>query len=105
MHATTLTLSAAILSIFIAVPAVQAQDSGWETHYSKAEKAYAKRNLFEARHEFMVALKEAKNCQQDQVLALRVESLASTYQSQDNSALAQPLIKLAQKLKSNPRTM
>lgn len=105
MNATITTLSAIILSAFVAAPAVQAQDAEWETHYSKAERAYAKRNLFEARHEFMVALKQARICQQDRELAIKVENLASAYQSQDNSALAQPLIKLAHKLKTNPGTI
>lgn len=105
MKATMKTLSAILVAFICAAPATQAQDMSWEAHYSKAERAYAKRNLFEARHEFLVALKEAKNCQADRELASKVESLALSYQSHDNAALAQPLIKLAQKLKSNMGTM
>lgn len=106
MTATTFALSATILFSMILFGApVQAQENGWETHYSKAERAYAKRNLFVARHEFMVALKEARSCQKDRELTMKLESLASSYQSQDNLALAQPLLKLAQKLKSNAGTI
>ena len=106
MNATTVCLSAALLSLLlINAPSAQAQDAAWEAHYSKAEQAYAQHNLFAARHHFMVALKEAKNCQQDRELASRVENLASIYQSQDRTALAAPLLKLAQKLKSNLSTM
>lgn len=106
MNATTATLSAALIALFlINAPAAQAQDLSWENHYSKAERAYAQRNLFAARHHFMVALKEAKNCQQDRLLAERVEHLASSYQSQDQAALAAPLVKLAQKLRSNLSTI
>lgn len=87
------------------VPSVVfAQDAEWEVHYTRAEKAYASFNLFEARKEFMVALKGAKDCKQDQELATRVESLASSYQAKDNKSLAQPLFKLARKLKSKSTT-
>ena len=80
------------------------QDSDWETHYSRAEKAYASNNLFEARREFMVALKGAKDCKQHEVLASKVEDLASSYQAKENNLLAQPLFKLARKLKTKPGT-
>ncbi len=95
----TIVLSAFAASIFTQVSAL-AQDLSWESHYSKAEKAYASHNLFEARREFMVALKEAENCKKHQELAQRLENLAGTYQSQENPALAQPLFKLARKLKT-----
>ncbi|MBX9570482.1 MAG: hypothetical protein K2X77_16415 [Candidatus Obscuribacterales bacterium] len=88
-----------IIAAFVA-PKALAEDADWETHYVKAEKAYASCNLFEARREFMVALKGAQDCKQASELATRVESLATTYQARDNNALAQPLFKLARKLKS-----
>jgi hypothetical protein len=77
-----------------------AKDSDWQSHYTKAEKAYANRNLFEARHEFLIALKQAGNCQQHDELAQRLESLAASYQAQDNQMLAQPLFKLVHKMKA-----
>ena len=95
--------SAIILLLIIAAifaPKSLAEDLDWETHYQKAEKAYASYNLFEARKEFIVALKGAQDCKQAYELAARVENLASAYQSRDNKALAQPLFKLARKLKS-----
>lgn len=92
-----------LLIIFSATiaPNAFAEDNGdWETHYVRAEKAYASYNLFEARREFMVALKGAQDCKQAYELASRVENLAGAYQARDNKALAQPLFKLARKLKS-----
>lgn len=83
----------------ITLPAY-AKDNDWQSHYTKAEKAYANRNLFEARHEFLIALKQAETCQQHNELAQRLESLAASYQSQDNQILAQPLFKLVHKMKS-----
>jgi hypothetical protein len=77
-----------------------AKDADWQSHYTKAERAYANRNLFEARHEFLIALKKAENCQQHDELAQRLENLASSYQAQDNQMLAQPLLKLVHKMKS-----
>lgn len=93
-----------ICSTLFAQP-TQAQGMDWESHYSKAERAYAKHNLFEARREFLLALKEAENCKQHHVLAQRLESLASAYQTQEKEALAQPLFKLARKLKSKFESM
>lgn len=95
--------SAIFLLLLIAgtiAPKAFGQDAEWESHYVKAEKAYASCNLFEARKEFMVALKGAQDCKQAYELATRVETLASVYQARDNKALAQPLFKLARKLKS-----
>jgi hypothetical protein len=90
----------ALVATVLSQNSVSAQDLDWESHYSKAEKAYASHNLFEARREFLVALKEAQDCKKHQELAQRLENLADTYQSQENSALAQPLFKLARKLKT-----
>ncbi len=87
------------LTLLVQAP-VLAQGADWETHYSKAAKAYDSHNLFEARHEFLLALKEAKDCQKHQELAQRLENLAGSYQSQEKQDLAQPLLKLARKLKT-----
>lgn len=104
MKASVTFLFASLTILLINLPC-SAQGTEWETHYSKAEKAYAKHNLFEARREFMVALKEAEDCKQHQLLAQKLESLADSYQTQENPALAQPLFKLARKLKSKFNTI
>jgi len=94
-------LSYLVLSVYLTGTAALADEAkDWQGHYSRAERAYASNNLFEARREFLTALKEARSCKQDFELARRVETLADTYQSQEKDALAQPLFKLARKLKS-----
>lgn len=94
-------LSSLVLSFYLTGTAVLADETtDWQGHYTRAEKAYASHNLFEARREFLTALKGAQSCKQDFELAKRIETLADTYQSQENQALAQPLFKLARKLKA-----
>lgn len=101
MKSSLLILSALSISFFQTVTPALAEDACWENHYSKAEKAYARHDLFEARREFLIAWKEAQEKKQDAELARRVEDLAGAYQSNDNKqALAQPLFKLARKLRS-----
>lgn len=105
MNRTVAFLSAMAFALLIANAPVQAQSLDWESHYAKAAKAYAGHNLFEARSEFLKALKVAKQCKEHQQLAEKVQELASAYETQDNGALAQPLFKLARKLKSQNQTM
>lgn len=95
----TLVFQFAFTAFGIASPA-QADEAQWERSFENAEKAYARRDLWSARKEFIAALKDAKQSKQDSELARRVESLAGTYQSQDKDAMAEPLFKLARKLKS-----
>lgn len=78
----------------------QEPDFAWQAHYQKAERAYATNNLFEARREFLIALKEARDCNEHEELASRVEGLACSYKSMDKSFLAEPLFKLARKLRA-----
>lgn len=96
--------SAVLLTFLSLIPSCLAQDLDWESHYSRAERAYASNNLFEAKREFMVALKGAKDCKQHLELASKVESLAGEYQAQDKILQAQPLFRLARKLKTKPGT-
>lgn len=105
MKSTVAYLSAIAFALLISTMPGQAQALDWETHYAKAVKAYSNHNLFEARHEFLQALKVAKQCKEHQQLADKVQELASTYETQDKEALAQPLFKLARKLKSQNQTM
>lgn len=85
----------------IFVPAANAEESSWEQNWSKAQKAYAKRDLWSARKEFLAALKDARSKKQDKELAKRLEDLAGSYQQQDQNAMAEPLLKLARKVKSS----
>lgn len=91
-----------LFMLFLSQPfaAGQESDDAWQAHYQKAERAYASSNLFEARREFLIALKEARECNEHQELASRVENLASSYKSTDKAFLAEPLFKLARKLRA-----
>lgn len=72
----------------------------WQSHYQRAEQAYSRQDLFGARREFLTALKQAESCQQAPELAGRLESLANAYQLREQGAKAEPLIKLARKLRA-----
>ncbi len=78
----------------------QAEGDQWQSHYARAEQAHARHDLFGARHEFLRALKQAEDCQQAPMLATKLETLAITYQSRQQQAEAEQLIKLARKLRA-----
>lgn len=82
----------------------QESDDAWQDHAQKAERAYASHNLFEARREFLIALKEARECNEHEALASRVECFASSYKSSNKAFLAEPLLKLARKLRTKCTT-
>lgn len=93
---------AAVWSIMLSLcaPTAALADNEWRTHYSRAEQAYARHDLFGARKEFLTALKIAEDCREAPLLAGKLETLASTYQLKEQTAEAAPLIKLAKKLRA-----
>lgn len=91
-----LTAMVLISTMFIPVSAQEA----WEVSYKAAEQAYDGHNLFEARRQFINALKEARQCKQDAKLTCKLESLADFYVQTDRRSRAEPLYKLLKKLKT-----
>lgn len=102
MRTLVLLLAAVVMGYQFAPGAVagEAEADTWKQHYLRAEIAYARQNIFEARREFLIALKEAQECKEHNELATRIEHLASRYIAEDKREKAQPLLKLLRKLKA-----